>query len=346
MPDPNIDITGSEIPSRDGDIREFAYKEAVSCPEFDRNRKVIFINGMLNSGRDHTESALALSWVQMCSVIGVYNASAGGWKDFTQCVSDKGQFNGPTSLSARNKVRLETVFGGISAEESIRRALGRNRAQVALFDLLRKPENRRREIFAHSQGNLILSNVLQAIDAVDGRQGLLGRTIHTFGSPAVSWPSGITKYEHGFTWDPITFLAGFDLTWSISKVGMPGNSLNPITHSFLQYMARDAAFVVNRYRVGGLGVTFRMDEAGLARALAAMGTNMRRVSAIFEHLNKNHNSDADDVAMKYIDEIRRTPATVAALKNNKSLVNLLVRVLDEGWTTAEEKQTIAYLRSL
>jgi hypothetical protein len=346
MADLKIDLQGATFPGSDGEINEYAYKEAVASSQFDWTRKVVFVNGMLNTGKDHAESALALSWVQMCTVIGVYNKSVSGWRDFAQCVGDKNQFNGPVSFSARNKVLLGSALGGRTAVEAARRALGRNPAQVALFDLLRAPENRRREIFAHSQGNLILSNALQAVAAVDGRAALAGYTVHTFGSPAVTWPPGLTKYEHGFTWDPVTFLAGFDATWTISKVGMPKGSLNPITHAFLEYLTCDPAFLVNRFRWGGLGVTFNMDEDGLARALAAMGTNMRRVRAIFEHLDAKHNSDADDVAVRYLDAVRKSPAATAALKAERPLVELLIRILDEGWTSAEEKQAIAFLRAL
>jgi hypothetical protein len=149
-----------------------------------------------------------------------------------------------------------------------------------------------------------------------------------------------------FTWDPITFLAGFDSTWTISKVGMPSGSMNPITHAFVEYMNRDPAFVVNRFRLGGLGATFNMNEDGLAKSLAAMGTNTRRVLTIFEHLNKEHNSDADDVAVRYVDQVKKSSATIAALKTNRSLVALLVRILNEGWTRPEEKKAIAFLRAL
>jgi hypothetical protein len=346
MSDPKIDITGEKIPATDGEINEYAYHEAVKSGQFDRTRKVIFINGMANKGPDHTESALALSLVQMCTVVGVYNATAGGGKDFLQCIGDKDQFNGPISFSAQNKVAIGTLLHGRTPLETARRALARNAAQVALFDLLRKPESKSREIFAHSQGNLILSNVLQAMAAVDGPQAIAGRIVHTFGSPTVNWPAGITKIEHGFTWDPVTFLAGFDSTWSISKVGMPSGSLNPITHAFLEYLKRDPAFLVNRFRWGGLKVTFNMDEEGLAKALAAMGGNTRRVLKIFEHLNDKHNSDADDVAVLYVGLVRKSPQTVAALKADRPLVSLLVRIMDEGWTSAEEKQAIAFLQAL
>ena len=184
-------------------------------------------------------------------------------------------------------------------------ALARNAAQVPLFDLLRKPENKHREFFAHSQGNLILSNALQAIAAVDGPAGLAGYKVHTFGSPAVNWPLGLRKFEHGFTFDYVAFFAGFDATWSISKVGLPGGI---DMHGFLVYLKNDPAFVVNRYRVGGWGMTFNMDEDGLAEALIAMSGNTRRIAAIFARLDKKHNSDADDVAGLYVKRLRKSPA--------------------------------------
>ena len=234
---PTIDLVGAKIPTSDGEVNNYIYKEARACTKYNHGRKVIFINGMCNTGAQHAENALALSWVQMCCVLGVYNATDGGWEDFVQCIGDKYQFDGPGSHSARTEVRERTTFDGQTPVEAARSALSRNQAQVALFNLLRRPENWGWEIFAHSQGNLILSNVLQAIQAVDGRLSESGRKIHTFGSPAKNWPGNITKYEHAFTWDPVTFLAGFDSTWTTSKVGMPSDSINPIS----MYQVRESS---------------------------------------------------------------------------------------------------------
>ena len=115
--------------------------------------------------------------------------------------------------------------------------------------------------------------MLQAIAAVDGPKPWSVRTVQTFGSPAVNGTgAGITKYEHGFTWDPVTFLAGFDSTWTISKVGMPSGSMNPITHAFLEYMKRDPAFVVNRFRWGGLESPSTWTKTDLPRLSLDMGT--------------------------------------------------------------------------
>jgi len=345
MPLPTIDLTDVRVPVKDGESIEYAYREAEDSDFFDEARKVIFINGMANSGANHAESALALSWVQMCTVIGIYNKSTSGWQDFVQCIGDKNQFDG-VSLSAKNSVGVRTFFAGQMPAEAARNALARNPAQVSAFNILRKPENRKREIFAHSQGNLILSNALQAIAAVDGPAGLAGRIIHTFGSPSVNWPPGITKYEHGFTWDPVTWLAGFDSSWTISKVGMPSGSLNPITHGFLEYIKVDPAFIVNRFRWGSLGVTFSLDEEGLAKCIFGMGTNMRRVRPLFEHLAKSHPSDSDDVAVLYIALARKSPAIVTALKSDRPLVTLLIRILSGGWTGADEKKAIEFLKTL
>jgi len=343
MADPKIDLTGVTIPRVDGAINQYAYKEAVASGYFDGKRHVTFINGMNNTGEDHAESALALSWVQMCTVTGVFNQSGGGLTDFLQCIADKNQFDGPVSFSAKNTVAIGSMFGLRTTVEAARNALRRNPAQVALFDHLRR--HRRREIFAHSQGNLILSNVLQAIAASEGRGAIGGYKVYTFGSPAVNWPAGLTKYESGFTWDPVTFLAGFDTSWSISKVGMPKDSWNPITHGFLEYLKCDPAFTVNRFRWGSLGVTFRMDEEGLAKCLAAMGGNVKRVADVFEYLDENHNSDADDVAVLYVGHVKRSPALAAAVKSDARLTNLLVKVMDEGWTSDDEKAAIAFLRA-
>ncbi len=346
MPPSPIDIKGFPKPAADGAVTEYLMPEVTRAPGYQASRKVIFINGMANSGDDHAQSALALSLVQLCTVIGVYNKSTSGWADFKQCVGDKNQFQGPLSLSASNRVAIGSLFNGGMPEQAAIDALSRNPCQVAVFRLLRRPENRRREIFAHSQGNLILSNALQAIAAVDGDQAVAGRVVNTFGSPTVNWPPGIRKYEHGFTFDPVNWLSGFDRTWSISKVGWPSGTHNPITHGFVWYLQEDPAFVVNRYRVGGWGMTFNMDEDGLADALAAMGPNTPRLLKIFEHLDANHNSDADDVAVRYVARIRNRPDVAQAIGRNRPLRDRLIKVMDEGYTSPEERRAIDWLRGL
>ncbi|MFO0907102.1 MAG: hypothetical protein U0794_01835 [Isosphaeraceae bacterium] len=338
-----VQETGPTLPKRDGDVNIYFDAVAANAATFDHQRRVIFINGIKNSPSDHALAALALSELQQCPVLGVYNQSTGFIPDLAQCLGDKNQFNG-LSRSASSAVSRMARAGQL-APDAARDLLRRNPAAVALFDLLRKPEHRSTEIFAHSQGNLIVSNVLQAIAAVDGPGAVQGRVVHMFGSPSMHWPPGIQKYEYGFTWDPVSWLAGFDWSFSISKLGMPSGSLMPITHSFLEYMRHDPAFVVNRCRWGSLGLTFHMDEDRLAGMLVSFGTNLNRVRSVFEHLNRYHNSDADDVAVRYVKGAAKVTGLLDAIRRDRSLAALLVRVMDEGWTTSDERAAMALLRA-
>ncbi|MBX3397283.1 MAG: hypothetical protein KF873_00965 [Gemmataceae bacterium] len=348
-----IDLTNAKIPKADGEVNEYVNAEAAANGKyFTDKRKVIFVNGMKNTGENHAESALALSLVQMCPVIGLYNLSDGAIVDLWQCLNDKLQFQGPGADSAKEKIDSRNSWwnrilkGERTSEQAMEQALKRNPAQVALFKLLRKPENRTWEIFAHSQGNLILSNVLQGIAAVDGPSAIAGRVVHTFGSPAVFYPDGILKYEHGFTFDPVNWLSGFDSSFTISKVGLPTGTKNPITHGFLWYLQDDPRFIINRFRTGGWGMTFNMDEAGLAKCLAAMETNLPRVKKVIDYLDKHQNSDADDVALLYVQAIQNKPSVKLALKSDPELVKLLVKTMDEGWTSGKEKEAINWLKAL
>ncbi len=349
------DLQGNPVPTQDGDVTNITNLEArytkttagarIDNPYFDAARRVVFINGMGNSGSDHVESALQLSLLQMCTVIGVFNRSSGFISDLIQCVGDKNQFQG-VSLSASNGLTVRRLIRGETSEQAARAILSRNAAQAALFDVLLPVVTRKWEIFAHSQGNLILSNVLQAIEAVQGAPGIAGRVVHTYGSPAVNWPKGIVKHENGFTFDGVNWLSGIDWSFTISKVGMPADSWNPFTHGFLEYMKRDPAFVVNRFRTGSFGVTLNMDEDGLAETLAAMGANLPRVRQVFVYLRSNHPSDSDDVAVRYVNLIRTRPAVVDALRRDRAMIALLRDILGGGVVFPSERRAIEFLGTL
>ncbi|MBL8751556.1 MAG: hypothetical protein JNK78_20555 [Planctomycetes bacterium] len=346
----DFDLRATRLPTRDGEVLEFTHPEAkASSAQFARDRRVVFVNGMATSPQGHAESAPALSLVQMCTVQGVYNMTSGFVADLAQCAGDKWQFDGPLSPSARTVAAIGPLLSGRDREQSVRTALQRNPASLAMFEVMQRSRGRPIDVFAHSQGNLVLSNALQALVAVDGARAIAGLTVHSFGSPAANWPKGLRRREHAFTWDPVTWLAGIDTSLSISKVGMPVDSLQPVTHAFLEYMKADPALVVNRFRVGALGVTFRMDERGLAHCIVAMGANTSRVRRVFEHLSSHHASDADDVAEAYVEGVRVAAdrlAIEAGLRSDEILLALLIRVLGSGWTTAGESRGIAYLKSL
>lgn len=329
-----------KIPTVDGEVNTYLNPE-VGQPQL--MKTIIFINGMGNTGLDHKQSALALSLVQMSKVTGVYNMTAGFRQDLIQCLGDKNQFNG-FSLSAQHRIVWNNGVSPLQKAEIMRRALSRNPAQVALFDLLRKTSGAI-EVFAHSQGNLILSNVLQALDAI-GAETLRSSRVCSFGSPTVNWPAGLQRVEMAYTMDPVSWLGGIDLSFSVSKLGMPSSSWNPITHAFLQYLNDDPAFVINRFRTGGWGVTVNMDEDGLAQCLAEMGDNTKRVFDIFTYLEKNNPSDSDDIALSYAGIVRKDKKLEQIVRGAGPLKALLIDLMSAGWVGADEKAAIAYLKAL
>ena len=341
-------MTAYTLPKFDGDVNVYEHAEAKSTTYWQPQRSAIFINGMSNSPADHRDSAVALSKLQMCKIVGVYNQSSGVFADLLQCLGDKWQWDGhgmDRSFSKARTAFLNTFSSPVAAETALIGSLSRNKAAVPLFQQLRQTTGPV-EIFAHSQGNLILSNVLTAISILDGETGLARFTVNSFGSPTVNWPKGIVHHRNGFTFDPVNWLAGFDSNFTIAKVGVPtiAEGAGVVSHGFKCYMADDATFVVNRFRWGSFGMTANMDEDGLANALFQMGTNLPRITAIFERLYSAHNSDVDDVAELYINKVKNNLAVMQLIKHDYKLKNLLIKALDEGWTSSGEYAAIALLK--
>ncbi|MCA9126275.1 MAG: hypothetical protein KDB22_04280 [Planctomycetales bacterium] len=334
-------------PDADGEVNLYVNSAASGSHYFDRNRYVIFINGMGNSPTDHVESALGLSELEMCSVVGVYNKSSGTIADLMQCLGDKQQFDG---VLADTPAKLLKANPNMSPVAAMEQTLSRNQACLSLFRVLRDHRYRSADIFAHSQGNLILSNALSAVLVVGGPVALQGRKVYSFGSPAMNWPPGLERQEYGFTFDPVNWLAGLDTSFTISKVGLPINGdMKFISHSFKSYRDNDPAFVVNRFRIGGWGLTFHLDKAGLAAALVKMGRNVPRVFGVFRHLDQSHNFSVDDVALLYVQKIQALGShspTLAAIKQHPRLRDLLIHSMKTGYTCSEEKAAIKFLESL
>jgi hypothetical protein len=115
----------------------------------------------------------------------------------------------------------------------------------------------------------------------------------------------------------------------------------------IRFVQRFATGTFNGLPVGGR-LTLSMDEDGLARALVReYGTSMYEVAAVFDVLDRHHNSDVDDVAEIYVGLVRRgSERLIAALRGEPALVRTLIRVMDEGWTSAGEADAIRWLRGL
>lgn len=117
--------------------------------------------------------------------------------------------------------------------------------------------------------------------------------------------------------------------------------------------ARDFAIdLIERFHTGiHLGnntSTFNMDEEGLAKALLQeCGTDMQKVFSVFSRLDGHYDTDVDDVAERYVKRVKDKPGPVSkALSGHKKLVALLIKVMDEGWTSDGEQACIGYLKAL
>jgi len=353
----NVIINRSgNVPAEDGAIHLYVSPEVGQKTWFDTRRKAIFVNGMDNEPKDFRESAWALSTLLACPVTGVYNMTDGFWGDLGQCITDKIKFD--ASVTGRRaftyddwKMLVDVGYGvmrkttpNLTQATYVRSLIQRNRATTSLYDLLQAPGYFQKgvPIFAHSQGNLITSNALTALALAQGLGAIEGRLVNSYGSPCRFWPAGIVHRNNVFTFDPVGYL-DLRMSWSYSKVGFT------VAHSFLTYMKHDPEFVINRFRLGGWGMTFNMNEEGLGNALADMGANADRLLPIFERLASAHSADADDVVIYYLRKLRRTgrEKVLRALATAKpELIRLLIKILDDGWTTGEEKSFIEHLQSL
>ncbi|GAA3579937.1 MULTISPECIES: hypothetical protein [Marinobacter] len=93
---------------------------------------------------------------------------------------------------------------------------------------------------------------------------------------------------------------------------------------------------------------FGVDEEGMAKALHREARyELGKVRSVFRELVDKYSTDADDVARYYIAQIRQTRGIAfRALQQDIGLRNLLIRILDDGWTTADEKRDIEFLQRL
>lgn len=331
----------NKTPKNDGEINVYENADAKSTRYWEPNACAIFINGMNNAPSDHVDSALALSKLLTRPVVGVYNLSEGTGIDFLQCIGDKITWQ---MMITDRKAVLKLLGDPATAKKKVMDVLKRNAAAKPLYNLLSSTSSNL-QIYAHSQGNLILSNVLTGMYLLNGPDSLKRFTVNSFGSPAMNWPPGFIHYKHGFTFDPVNWLAGFDTKMNISKVGVPttADAMGIVSHGFLNYLQDDATFVVNRFRFGALRMTANMDEEGLADALIGMKTNMPRVRAVFERLYSAHWSDVDDVAELYMNRAENLPMILTAIKQDESLRKLLIKSLDELWTSKGDKRIIDLL---
>jgi len=93
---------------------------------------------------------------------------------------------------------------------------------------------------------------------------------------------------------------------------------------------------------------FYTDEHGMAQDLIRKsGIVMDEVYQIFLELDTNYNSDADDIAVKYIELVRKRRGSIEeGLRLHRPLNKLLVKIMTDGWTSRKETDAINFLKRL
>lgn len=348
--------SGGQDPGYDGDVNRYTAPEADGQSWFDNGRRVIFVNGMMNTPEDHAKSARALSVLQACPVVGVFNKKDGFWADLGQCITDKatlasfgmqsipGLTVGPAFSDWKRAVdalhlAARALDVGISRVDLVGKMISGNAATYALYSLLIGDGGvgLRVPIYCHSQGNLVTSNALTAVALAKGIGAVAGMEVNSYGSPCRFWPSGISRTNNAYTFDPVSWL-DLSADLSSSKVGFK------VAHGFDEYMKQDGEFVVNRFRWGGFAMTASMDEEGLAEFCIGLGNNPERLRRIFTRLEDAHWSDSDDVAYEY--SSRASSALLRSIASaDPGVICQLIRMLESGFTTWGEKEQIARLRA-
>ncbi|MDZ4848957.1 MAG: hypothetical protein SGI77_06665 [Pirellulaceae bacterium] len=92
-------------------------------------------------------------------------------------------------------------------------------------------------------------------------------------------------------------------------------------------------------------ITMSFDEEGLANDLLPEPT--QTVLQVIQRMDDHFNTDADDVAELYVNKIRAAGGQkLEALKSNKDLIKILIKVMDEGFTSKGEQECIRFLKLL
>ncbi|QDV45644.1 hypothetical protein Enr13x_55230 [Stieleria neptunia] len=213
-------IPPNPLPKGDGSVQEYRFSKQLKKIR----TQFLYVNGINTPPDVHQNIAILISSITKTPVTGVYNATDGMLGDLKQCVGDwvrifgsqigeEGFFSDRLSESAINKIAGTSVAGRISAPylhalreawiapseikpakktvDEVRKGLRRNAAALSLFDEITRNLNRPKIIIAHSQGNLVTSFALWAVQALYGTKGMSNLQVRSISSPSPAWPRGI-----------------------------------------------------------------------------------------------------------------------------------------------------------
>lgn len=224
-------------PKEDGHVLPYYPEKPVRCFQI----KFYYVNGIKTDPPAHRKVAELVAEATESVVTGIYNLTEGYFWDLIQCVGDwksivksqigeDGFFKDRLSQSAINAIGNVSMTGrqyqpflhalrdafvapdeilpSNKNVEKVRSSLTRNKASLSLFDELTKDLDLPQIVVAHSQGNLITSFTLWAIQALYGSRGLKNIQIRSISSPSPTWPRGINHQikVYGQRDDPVTWL--------------------------------------------------------------------------------------------------------------------------------------------
>jgi peptidoglycan hydrolase-like protein with peptidoglycan-binding domain len=361
---PQIPI--NKAPEKDGEINCYESDDYPGKPYFNRMYSAIFVNGMITDGGTHKSHASLLSSTLRCPVYGVYNATRNVGVDLLQCVTDKlglhgavGEFVGADHLLRALLQAQHAAYRQAGLDVTwpmfMEGVISDNLATLRLFRALRAGplSNRRIPLYAHSQGNLIVSNALRAVALTDGDAAIAGRVVESYGSPCRYWPRGISRRDHRISLDPIT-LAQLRRSHDMPAVHMALGDLYRLTdtHGFDVYMMHDPEFIIASCRWTKFGFRHTLDADDLVQRLIELGGNTRRIAGVFDRLASQYTRLADTVALRYC--TRMFSHAQSSLQRmlreepeGRKLIDNLERCLRAGlWVSDDEKQMVHRLWTL
>ncbi len=220
-----VELVG-KLPEKDGEVNiyECTLDPSVFAPRLKgmtnirrkSKRRVIYVNGMGGNPEKHRAQACAVSAASGLKVWGVYNDSGGLVDDLRQCITDKATSKLGMKLTAVGSSIVAAVTGAdknaLMESDLYDELNGRNPATASLFQLLASQGFEDARIVAHSQGNIIACNAINAIAVLKGDAAVTKLSMLSFGSPVTYWPGNLSVRKFGFFNDPITYLS-FDTTY-------------------------------------------------------------------------------------------------------------------------------------
>ncbi len=150
-------------------------------------------------------------------------------------------------------------FVGLGGKESIAQgwveeSISDNPATLAMFRKLIQPGYAEATVVAHSQGNIITANALNAVAALRGPDAIQHMRVISVGSPVVFWSQVKNVHSFGFKNDAValmSFSVGENAAYAgLEAVENPDGTEEPtglsnslqlrqqLTHTFFLYVAR------------------------------------------------------------------------------------------------------------